>query len=99
VRKSLLNNWENIRKQGRKSFIIKTGILRFGLPVGIAMAIYIYIFTFMKINKSHVVSALFALYALILSIPAGITYGIWIWKKTEKKFKKRNSENAAGLGT
>ena len=84
-----LQRWEKTRQQGKLSFILKAGLLAWGLPMFIVFTL-----VFSRVQKSELTPALILTHACIWGL-TGLIYGwaLWIW--TEKRYQKLITQREA----
>lgn len=71
--------WVKFRKLGKKKYIIKIGVLYWGVFTGLFWSIFMHIF---QPSEQWYIRPIIA---LILFPIGGIFFGIWTWKINEKK--------------
>ncbi|NGM84792.1 hypothetical protein G5B47_20525 [Paenibacillus sp. 7124] len=82
------SKWEKIRSKGRKHFLFYRGVIGWGIPTAI-------IFTFFTelLENDHSITFDYSFYmsllkTLIILPVCGYFWGLWVWKWTEKNYKK-----------
>lgn len=86
--KDVIENWGNQREKGKKSFIVKFGILTWGLST---FLLYWLLLTFINwITKSNTPFALGQMIlSMIIFLVFGIVYGHILWVRNEKIYLKK----------
>jgi hypothetical protein len=83
--------WERIKSGGRGSFILRRGILGFGVPWTVLMAI-VGAFTPLLGDRPPIVPEsvptflAHALYILPFAVAAGALWAVWTWRSLQRKF-------------
>jgi hypothetical protein len=93
VDKNSYDMWKEIRAQGKFKYIFKTGVLKFSLPFAIILSVFLAI-TYAK-NLSHILTFWFLVQSiaesffiiLLIGIPIGILYGIFLWWFKERAYR------------
>ena len=77
-------NWNEVRSKGIINFILKYGIIMWGIPTGIIFSILM-LLTNPKIHslRSFILSTLIIL--IIFSLFGGLLFGFMMWKISERK--------------
>jgi ABC-type multidrug transport system permease subunit len=79
-----IKNWNEVKSMGMKSFILKYGIMRWGIPTGISYSVLMLLFN----SNIHSIRS-FIIYVvinlLIFSLLGGSLFGFVMWKLSEKK--------------
>jgi hypothetical protein len=92
---SQFDSWERSRKQGRPKFIAQRGILRLGIPAGLAFGL-VFALSRPADLAVHVVSITITTAAVALI--GGSLWGLIIWNSTEQRFlstlKTKEEDNA-----
>lgn len=92
--KNSYEQWIKIRAQGKMRYVLKTGLLKFSLPFGIIVALYIAIafgsklYAVMTFQDLVITLGEFLLLILIVGIPVGILYGLAFWWMKERQYKQ-----------
>ncbi|MFO1096064.1 MAG: hypothetical protein U0992_22575 [Planctomycetaceae bacterium] len=73
------SRWESIRKHGRRAYIIKFGILGWGIPVSLVLTIWDW---YRGLPVSELAVPL-ALRLVLFGIIGGIAFGACMWKVME----------------
>jgi len=90
--KSEKQSWEQERAKGRDRFLLRHGLLRFGLPFGILMTLGKVLFA---VFSHHPVAPIwelfiwFGAYTLIL----GCVMGLWNWQNNERDYTKPTEDD------
>jgi len=79
--------WKTVRVQGKKQFVLKTGVLGWGITTGVLWAIMMSL----TVNAGRFIPTLIT--ALITFPIGGYFYGAWLWDDSEKKYLKYIEEN------
>ncbi len=74
--------WESIRLHGKKSFVVKQGVIRWGLLTAILCSLLTH---FILPHKPIWVRPLLALAIFPIG---GVFWGLWVWSISEKNYKK-----------
>jgi hypothetical protein len=94
--KNIVSEWGSIREKGPVSFIIKYGVLGWGLCFGGLFWIFVRI-----VEPSIVVKDNFTLKLYAVSFASGLVLGIYLWFRLEHDFKKKRlavpKDNIGGL--
>lgn len=80
---ALAQRWAELRRGGRKSFIVRWGILRFGL-VCVAGSLSMRFMSGEPLKFQHILSA------LITFAGIGTVWGLWAWSECESRSKIAN---------
>lgn len=80
MKQAELEKWEKFRKNGRKNYVIKIGVLSWGVSTAILWSVIMHI---MHPQELWYVRPLIA---LVLFPIGGIFFGLWTWKINEKKY-------------
>jgi hypothetical protein len=83
--------WEEIRKKGKKKFILHHGVIGWGLPCGV---LFPFVSSFLENSSVRFDQSFFSLLAasLVLFPLVGILFGLWIWHGLEQAYKKNINE-------
>jgi len=79
--------WGRIRKNGRKNYIIKYGVILWGIPTGIIWFLGMH---FLQTTNPWYIQLIIALIIFPLS---GIILGSVTWSAGEKKYSDHNNPN------
>ncbi|MFD1772471.1 hypothetical protein [Paenibacillus rhizophilus] len=88
MRASQKSKWERTRSKGKKHFLIYNGVIGWGIPTAI---IFTFLTEFLENNYSSTFDTSFImtlLKTLIIFPVCGYFWGLWVWKWTEKIYKK-----------
>jgi len=77
-----LKKWADIREQGRRNYIFKYGVIRFGLSTWAIMTLYVWIF---QPFDERLVFTFVSLFTFPL---AGLIWGRWMWYYFEKLYAR-----------
>lgn len=96
MKKSAFKRWSKIRKKGKLSYILKYGILFWGIPTGILAGILLYFiemggFTFQAFTQIEFYGEVIAR-VLFFALVGGPLYGILTWVGRERKWNKEKGE-------
>ncbi len=81
--KNQLEKWQVTQDKGRKSFIIKYGVMGWGLKTGILFAL---VFPFFLDTPYSIVSFLLVLIPSLILFPlGGILWGLYMWNFFERQ--------------
>lgn len=88
-----MEKWEKTRQLGKKKFIIKSGVLGWGLPFVIGWPIIMFFITSGERTLFKLISLFFT--ALIVFPIGGYFSGLTMWNLSEKKYQKyiKNQKN------
>jgi uncharacterized membrane protein YqjE len=79
-----LSPWEETRKKGKWSFVLRQGVLvRGGIFFLVLNSLHIFVFH----DKNRSSAAFFLTDALVLGL-LGFAWGIWTWHRSERKFEQ-----------
>jgi hypothetical protein len=86
--------WAEVRERGWRYFLVHHALLRFALPVGLAMTLYSLflepVFFRGELPGIHELSGAPFLRTLLLALVvwplAGYLWGVWVWRANEKRF-------------
>ncbi|MCR2807985.1 hypothetical protein [Paenibacillus soyae] len=85
-------NWERIRSKGKLRYVLKYGMLYFGLPLGIMASLVQRLirnsFSFDSFLTMELIGDLIGR-GLFYMVFAGGIYGTFSWNSYEKKFRER----------
>ncbi|PZD97301.1 hypothetical protein DNH61_02805 [Paenibacillus sambharensis] len=91
MKEQQIKKWEKTRAKGLRKFVLFDGVLGWGIPTAF---LYTLIVTFMDrkalVFDGEILERL--LIALVLFPIGGILYGIWVWKWTERNYRKAMGE-------
>jgi hypothetical protein len=76
-----LEKWEKFRKNGKKSYVLKVGVLYWGVFTAIMWSVIMH---YMQPQETWYIRPLIA---LVLFPVGGIFFGLWTWKINEKKYR------------
>lgn len=82
--------WERINSMGKRKYILKDGILYYGVPTGILWAIFYQLFDG-GLSLENFISDEFTsrlVVGLIVFSIVGILVSLFTWRKLEKKYHK-----------
>lgn len=80
-------HWKKARELGKRSYIIKHGVLYWGVTTGIFFSIIMH---FLQPQDNWYIRPIIA---LVLFPIAGILYGFFSWNTNEKKYKSIEQNN------
>lgn len=85
---NIFENWQSKRESGKKGFILKFGVLTWGLST---FGMYwLLVFIMEKITgNSQAFNLIQLLYTLFFFAVFGAGYGLFLWNRNEKIFKKK----------
>jgi uncharacterized membrane protein YidH (DUF202 family) len=85
---NIFDNWHTKRDAGKKNFIIKFGVLSWGLST---FGVYWILVFFMEkfTGNDQLLNLGQLLYTLIFFAAFGAVYGWMLWNRNEKIFKKK----------
>jgi len=78
--------WEKLRIEGKSHFVIKSGVLRWGLSTAILYTLYLHLLENGWTLSGNIISK--AVLAFLLFPIGGYFWGIWVWSWQEKKYRK-----------
>jgi hypothetical protein len=77
-----MQQWKTLRKQGKITFIIKKGLIQWGVLTALLFSVL------MHFVQPEYPIWLRPLISLIIFPFGGIFYGLWVWAIGEKKYQK-----------
>ncbi len=85
-----MQKWEKTRSKGKNNFILKTGVLYWGISTGVLWSIFMFFQ-----GESRTIARFLAYFipALILFPIGGLFWGLWVWNITEKKYRKLKDQS------
>ena len=89
-----MERWKRVREKGKDNFIWMTGVLRWGLLVGLAYSFVIHLYKHQwDVGSLWTMTFVsFASYCLLLFAIAGYFWGRVIWRMTEKRYLKEKNK-------
>ena len=82
--KNLSTEWVSVRRQGPLVFVLKYGVLGWGLCFG---GIF---WLFVRFVEPRIISTKFTFALFGLSLLSGLIVGVYLWCRLEHTFKKSN---------
>ena len=73
--------WEDIRNKGKRKYIIKYGLIFWGIP----MAILVSLLQYLSVGKLNVIMNV--IISIIVFLLGGLLYGLIMWTYLEKRYK------------
>ena len=77
-----LKKWEVTRQQGKKKFLLQTGILFWGVPMFVIMTFFVHL-----PGEKPLTGGIIAFSAVVFII-TGACYGWAVWSISEKKYQR-----------
>ena len=77
-----LRRWEEMRKKGKRNFVLVNGLLAWGLPMFAVMTFFLN-----KKSERPLTAGLIAISAVLWAI-GGLCFGLTIWTISERKYQK-----------
>lgn len=77
-----IQQWEILRKQGKINFVIKKGVIQWGVLTALFFSV------FMHFVQPGDPIWFRPLLSLVIFPFGGIFYGLWVWATVEKKYQK-----------
>ena len=86
TKQSRIAKWEKIREKGKNQFIIKFGVIGWGIPTAILWGITMFFVT--SGPKTFLKFVIWVGVALIVFPIGGYFWGLWMWWWSERWYKK-----------
>ena len=94
-------SWGEIRRRGRRKFILQRGVLQLGLPAGLAFGIVFRLSAPAADLPVHIIAI--SIHTAIFALFGGPLWGWITWRSMEERFlftqNAREEENALGQST